>query len=820
MSAEFQGNTTTQSQTLENICAEESLDSSEHELCCFGMIPGITGYFECLTTADIPSFFTVQLKSAKQFTSEELGITGHVSTEHGTMIQGLLDVPEISTKLSCLPTMTALGKKRKSFGRERCDLELTIFGVPEVFDEIGRWLQDFDAYLQDPRVCHIDVKYCNPHRLSFTDISSCPLVSAVVGNLANLMLQPISDRPNLLDTLSNCIDLDEAPQPRVIKSKLRLHQKQALHFMICREQGWRKKHNIPDLWDRVDTDRGRIYVNTVTNVYQNNTPQQTLGGIIADPMGLGKTLTMIALIAADLERDSEEELDEDDEILATRNISATLVIVPPPLISAWEEQLSDHLVDGELPYSRYHGKDKASARHKLQTDRLVLTTYHTVSAEWKKGTSSDDSVLFSVRWKRIVLDEAHFIRNGNSRMARAICALQSRTRWAVTGTPIQNRLGDLMSFLKFVRAHPYADPKQFDTDISQLWRSGKDEEAVNRLRRLSSCLLLRRPKTTIALPERTDLECPVAFDTDEREAYKQIHQQAIVKIDEVLRSESGAFKSNVFVHVLQQIETLRLFCSLGLRYHTRHEARAGSSTQSEDWSKMAQAIFNSQRQMGSVSCLQCASVLGLTESLLDDGHPLLQGGQFSRCLKFLCGECTQRSKSVMRCGHRQHCPTTTVTTDSNAFEETDGVNLRDLGSSSHLPSKIKALVADIQSLPANTKCIVFSTWRLTLDVVEAALNQASIPSLRFDGKLPQKDRQSVISRFRDGSIRVMLLTLSCGAVGLTLTAASRAYLLEPHWNPTLEEQALARIHRLGQTQEVKTVRLYVRDSFEESVKEI
>ncbi|KAK9414057.1 putative Helicase ATP-binding domain-containing protein [Seiridium unicorne] len=760
VSVEFQGYTTTQSQTLENICAEESLDSSEHELCCFGMIPGITGYFECLTTTDIPSLFTVQLKSAKEFTSEELGITGHVNTEHGTMIQGLLDVPEISTKLSCLPTMTALRKKPKSFGRERCDLELTIFGIPELFDEIGRWLQDFDAYLQDPRT--------------------------------------IGDRPNLLDTLSYCIDLEEAPQPRVIKSKLKIHQKQALHFMICREQGWRKKHNIPDLWDRVDTDRGRIYVNTVTNVYQNNTPQQTLGGIIADPMGLGKTLTMIALIAADLERGSEEDLDEDDEILATRNISATLVIVPPPLISAWEEQLSDHLVDGELPYSRYDGYPTPPGSI-LPTDRLVLTTYHTVSAEWKKGTSSDDSVLFSVRWKRIVLDEAHFIRNGNSRMARAICALQSQTRWAVTGTPIQNRLGDLMSLLKFIRAHPYADPKQFDTDISQLWRSGKDEEAVKRLRRLSSCLLLRRPKTTIALPERTDLECPVDFNTDEREAYKQIHQQAIVKIDEILRNENVAFKSNVFVNVLQQIEALRLFCSLGLKYYTRHQAHGGSSIQSDDWSKIAQSVFNSQRQMGS-----------------GDGDPLLQGGQFSRCLKFLCGECTQKSKSVMRCGHRQHCPTTTVTTDSNAFEETDGVNLRDLGSS-HLPSKIKALVADIQSLPANTKCIVFSTWRLTLDVVEAALNEASLPSLRFDGKLPQKDRQSVISRFRDGSIRVMLLTLSCGAVGLTLTAASRAYLLEPHWNPTLEEQALARIHRLGQTQEVTTVRLYVRDSFEELI---
>ncbi|CCF45916.1 hypothetical protein CH063_03727 [Colletotrichum higginsianum] len=66
----------------------------------------------------------------------------------------------------------------------------------------------------------------------------------------------------------------------------------------------------------------------------------------------------------------------------------------------------------------------------------------------------------------------------------------------------------------------------------------------------------------------------------------------------------------------------------------------------------------------------------------------------------------------------------------------------------------------------------------------------------------------------------MLLTLSCGAVGLTLTVASRVYLMEPHWNPNLEEQALARVHRMGQTREVTTVRLYMRDSFEEQVMEV
>lgn len=62
--------------------------------------------------------------------------------------------------------------------------------------------------------------------------------------------------------------------------------------------------------------------------------------------------------------------------------------------------------------------------------------------------------------------------------------------------------------------------------------------------------------------------------------------------------------------------------------------------------------------------------------------------------------------------------------------------------------------------------VVFSTWRLTLDLVEAGLKEASIQTIRFDGKVPQKERQRVVDRFKmDAGVRVMLLTLSCGAVG-------------------------------------------------------
>lgn len=114
--------------------------------------------------------------------------------------------------------------------------------------------------------------------------------------------------------------------------------------------------------------------------------------------------------------------------------------------------------------------------------------------------------------------------------------------------------------------------------------------------------------------------------------------------------------------------------------------------------------------------------------------------------------------------------------------------------------------------------VVFSFWTSTSDIIEQALQARDIGYIRFDGKVSNSKRVKVLKDFRESpAIQVALLTISCGAVGLDLTAASRAYLMEPHWNPSVEQQALARIYRVGQQRPVTTVRYVVRDSFEDHV---
>lgn len=699
----------------------------------------------------------------------------------------------------------------------KLSISITVYGPQELLNEIGDWLQHHDIYLQDPTVCHLDVQYCNPQRLSLIDPGLCPLVSHVVSQSSKLFyFQELPETSDFLDIISGQDDLEETQPHHIIQAMLHKHQKQALTFMLRRELGWSASGGPADIWEAHDTPTSRVFINRISELHQNDPPPAFSGGIIADPMGLGKTLTMIALVATDLELPPTDSDFGDSEEHDLPSVTATLIIMPQPLLSSWEQQLSDHVRANTMRHCRHHGKDRINSPDDITDVNIVLTTYHTLSADWKAADATR-RMIFSIRWRRIILDEAHLVRNTKTRMARALNDLKARSRWAVTGTPIQNNLSDLAGLLKFIRAHPYDDSKKFEADFTHLWKANKEEQAVKRLKYLAKCLILRRPKRAINLPPRHDVRCPVELSRDERNLYENVRQQTITRIEDALVNDVEITRSGIYVNFLQQIESMRLVCNLGLHYHTRHEGT--NSREATDWAAVAQETFDIQRDMSVVSCSQCSSFLDDTPDVLEDGQPQ-QKPCFSRCLKYACAECSSRLRQEghpMVCGHTPRCPVAVVSLDGNVFDTSLG---RTTSFDIPLPAKVKALLSDLSDLPFGTKSIVFSTWRMTLDIVEAGLAGAGIQSVRFDGKVPQAQRQPILRRFKkDPNVKVLLLTLQCGAVGLTLTEASRAYLMEPHWNPTVEEQALARIHRIGQTLEVTTVRFYIRDSFEEKIME-
>ncbi len=173
------------------------------------------------------------------------------------------------------------------------------------------------------------------------------------------------------------------------------------------------------------------------------------GGVLADEMGLGKTLSMISHLKA-------------NKIEGVRD----LIVCPLSLLPHWEEEIHKLYGNEKVSIVRYHGPGR---REKLSLPcDYVLTTYGILGR----------AELAYMRWGRVVLDEAHYIKNGIKKSKPPLCAtnayrLYSKFKWCITGTPFNNRMSDIASLCKFIGTEPYNDPiwwKNQSREKIQEWR--------------------------------------------------------------------------------------------------------------------------------------------------------------------------------------------------------------------------------------------------------------------------------------------------------------------------------------------------------------
>lgn len=288
-------------------------------------------------------------------------------------------------------------------------------------------------------------------------------------------------------------------------------------------------------------------------------------------------------------------------------------------------------------------------------------------------------------------------------MARAICSLNSVARWAVTGTPIQNRLGDLTALLKFLQVYPYSEEHIFNTDISHLWKIGRVDEAVTRLKRLVGCILLRRPKTVIQLPPRHDFQQFVELAPAERDLYQTFKMHTISHIQQALSAGGKLSGPHSYANMLQRIEAMRMICNLGLYYQVRYGLGAYNERTSQSWTETAQQMFNIRRGISSIQCRLCFCLADSTENAFDEvGPPAIS--LFSQCLEFVCSTCVSTlSDSVVlkSCSHETICPFATISTDIFETDDVSNLSINQLGA--ELPTKISMLISDLQSQPHDVK---------------------------------------------------------------------------------------------------------------------
>ena len=249
--------------------------------------------------------------------------------------------------------------------------------------------------------------------------------------------------------------------------------------------------------------------------------RNNIGAVLADDMGLGKTLQLLSLLAVEK---AAHETEREAEAW-----KPTLVVAPTSVVGNWAREAKRFVPDFKVMVQhgtgRLKGEELVTA---AQNADIVITSYGTVSRDFL--------TLSKVEWDRVVLDEAQAIKNASTRSSKAVRAIPSRHRVALTGTPIENRLSEMRSILDYCNPGILGSASFFRNHFAKaIEREGSDVMA-ERLRLLTGPFILRRLKTDPNiiddLPEKSEQIITVRMTDEQAALYKALVndvEQALAK---------------------------------------------------------------------------------------------------------------------------------------------------------------------------------------------------------------------------------------------------------------------------------------------------
>lgn len=691
------------------------------------------------------------------------------------------------------------------------------------------------------------------------------------------------------------------------------------------------------------------------------------GGILADDMGLGKTVQSVALILTNPRPALDAKPEHKNQKLPTKEVNkGTLVVAPLALIKQWEAEIKTKVTRSHaLKVLVHHGPNRTKSSAELKRYDVVITTFQTLTSEHAGSnmTVSTGSRIgcFGVHWYRIMLDEAHSIKNRNAKSTLACCALNGWYRWCLTGTPLQNNLDELQSLIKFLRIKPYCELPAWKDAITKPMKAGRGGLAMRRLQVFLKAFMKRRTKDILKLDgalnfggkgkennggmqivkrEVVTVECD--FDPQEKQFYDRLQDRADKRLQDMM---DGSHKTD-YIGALVLLLRLRQMCDhpqlIEMAMSKDKDAMTIGSTNKSGKVEDAEIddlaalmggvsveakhcdvcqikLSSDESRDGAVRCGECeADIVEIKNKDKGDGKKSKKGRSKEQKVKpdakteprrarnrkivvdsddeeeeeigeWIAhgpeedidlgraggsddedadggGETlntidTDRSEDdtshiedspprAARAYGTRHSTSSDVVEDESEVvdneEDDSGSDASDsdsaagedsesdsspsnllsglghTGKSEHAPStKVRHLLRILHRETPEHKTIVFSQFTTMLDLISPHLVASGLKFVRYDGSMRPDARESSLKSLReDPRCRVLLCSLKCGSLGLNLTAASTVVIVEPFWNPFVEEQAIDRVHRLNQTVDVKVFRLTIRNSVEERILEL
>ena len=259
------------------------------------------------------------------------------------------------------------------------------------------------------------------------------------------------------------------------------------------------------------------------------------GGILADDMGLGKTLQVISVLKAAKEEGRE---------------GTSLVVCPASLVYNWKEEFRRFAPDLQVTAVAGNQKERKEQIAGYNSQDVLVTSYDLL----KRDIAEYEGKTFNFQ----IIDEAQFIKNHSTAAAKAVKLIQSSTKYALTGTPIENRLSELWSIFDYLMPGFLYDYKTFREEMETPIVKSADEDAMERLKKMVSPFILRRLKQDVLkdLPAKLEEIRYAHFENEQ----KKVYDGQVLHMKEVLENESEESFNKSKLQVLAELTKIRQIC--------------------------------------------------------------------------------------------------------------------------------------------------------------------------------------------------------------------------------------------------------------------
>jgi len=619
------------------------------------------------------------------------------------------------------------------------------------------------------------------------------------------------------------------------KITLNKYQHQAVNQMIKEERAQLgiQRH----FWQRQEFSSGDpFWYSPFFKEIRFEPPIPTRGGLLCEEMGLGKTIEMLAVCNT-----MKPGAVKPPYICSKRKEKrypsrATLVVSPTSLVGQWQIEIQERNAKKLKILCYYGGKRPKDPKIVADYD-FVLTTYGII----KHKKETENAVLQKIDWHRVVLDESHSIKAGNTAQTKQCVAFSAKTRWCLTGTPFVSTLKDAHQQFHFLGAgEPVCTPVTWTNAVKDM-TSGKHEKLTG-IFRLFKKLVIRHRKDQqfngepiVTLPPKKEEFVPITMPAKQMGLYHILYDIAKKQYDQF---KSRGEVSRNYLKIVQLLRPIRKACSGG-EFDVQECKRKLKDVEN--------GLIQNVAVRSGASAAAAAGCGGLKHAVAEEEAYNSEDTECGICLELIeeplqtpcrhmfCGECIQGCvQESIDTNKDPKCPVCRKPIKMRQLKKPKGSappeekkkpapKVGKVDGIRHIvmDTKLKELVKRLEKIrreTPNQKALVFTTFPSTLAWLQKELPKRGFQFRTIKGSMTMEARRKALVSFqKDPPTTVFLLSVRSGAVGITLTAAQHVFMLEPCANIALYRQAVNRVYRLGQTKQVHIRTLYMANTCEESL---